>query len=173
MQRQPPSRNKSSSSKTLDALADELLSLPSNRTEQRGLEPLLRPVPLPPNESGIERLRTLVERRAWGDVLKMASTLLNGGGTSPAADGETSSQHATVYASLVTLPHNVTPPSPEVINTIPLSVRLETVEIMILQCHAWLTLRRYSELSDQVERWNFLTQNDATAQSPDWLPWSM
>lgn len=169
--RQPPPRNKSSSSKTLDALADDLLSQPSYRTEQLGLEPLLRPVPLPPNESGVERLRTLVERRAWGDVLKMATTLLNGGNS--AADGETSSQHATVYSSLVTLPYNSAPPSLDAINAIPLFIRLETVEVMILQCHAWLKLRRYSDLANEVERWNFLKQNDATAQSPEWLPWSM
>ncbi|KAL3911311.1 MAG: hypothetical protein SGILL_007327 [Bacillariaceae sp.] len=98
----------------------------------------------------------------------MATSLLT-------APTETSSQqqYATVYASLVTLPYNSAPPTPEEINSIPMQIRQETVEIMILQCHAWLKLRRYNDLAAEVERWNFLTQNDATATSPDWLPWSI
>jgi hypothetical protein len=69
------SRSTSSSSssftnKTLDALADEFLSQPSYRTEQLGLEPLRKPNPLPSHGTELDRLRTLVERRAWGDVLR-------------------------------------------------------------------------------------------------------
>ncbi|OEU20345.1 hypothetical protein FRACYDRAFT_236419 [Fragilariopsis cylindrus CCMP1102] len=58
-------------------------------------------------------------------------------------------------------------------------VRLRTLverrawEIMILQCNAWLMLRRYTDLSKEIERWNFLTQNDTTAKSPEWIPWSI
>jgi hypothetical protein len=156
----PSSQNiarSNSSSMTLEALADELLSRPSYRTEQLGLDPILRPKPLPANEQGLDRLRTLVERRAWGDVLKMATTLLTSG----------SSQYSGVYASLL-----VASALPD-ISGVSLEVKRETVEIMILQCHAWLKLRRYVELVTEVERWNFWMQNDATAQSPDWLPWSM
>jgi tetratricopeptide (TPR) repeat protein len=95
----------------------------------------------------------------------MATSLLG-------AEMETS-PHATVYASLVTLPFDKAPPSAEVVESIPLSVRLETVEIMMVRCHALLKLRRYPDLAAEVERWNFLTQNDATARSPEWLPWSV
>jgi hypothetical protein len=160
----PPKQSKISSTgvsptKSLDALADSFLSEPSYRTEQLGLAPLLRPTPLP-REDGINRLRTLVERRAWGDVLKISTTMLN----SP------TDLHSAVYASLVTLPLN----APQVdTSTIPPQVRQETVEIMTLQCHAWLKLRRYADLVTEVERWNFLTFIDATAQSPEWLPWSL
>jgi hypothetical protein len=102
----------------------------------------------------------LVERRAWGDVLKVATAMFN----SP------TDPHADVYASLVTLPLNT--PQADVAS-VPLEIRLETVEIMALQCHAWLKLRRYGDLATEVERWNFVTLNDATAESPDWLPWSL
>jgi hypothetical protein len=123
------------------------------------LQPLLRPIPLPRGEEGIVRLRTLVERRAWGDVLKMAQTLLN----------TENSQYAAVYSSLLEVS---TIPSPDP-STITPDIGQETVEIMTLQCNAWLKLRRYTDLATEVERWNFLTQNDATAQSPLWVSWSM
>ena len=144
---------------SLDELADAFLSEPSYRTQQLGLSPLLRPPSLPRQE-GVARLRTLVERRAWGDVLKISTGMLN----SPKGP------HSDVYASLVTLPLN----APQVdTSSIPMEARLETVEIMTLQCHAWLKLRRYADLAAEVERWNFVTHNDAAAQSPDWLPWGL
>lgn len=148
-----------SPSKSLESLADSFLSEPSYRTEKLGLAAALRPVPLP-REDGIERLRTLVERRAWGDVLKISTAMLN----------TTNGQHADVYASLVMLPLNA--PHTDVSQVRP-EIRNETVEIMTLQCNAWLKLRRYSDLVTEVERWNFLAHNDATAQSPEWLPWSL
>jgi hypothetical protein len=146
-------------SPTLDALADAFLSERSYRTDQLDVAPLLRPVPLP-REEGIYRLRTLVERRAWGDVLKVCTSMLN----------SQKDLHADVYASLVTLPLN----APQVdASKMPPQIRQETVEIMTLQCHAWLKLRRYSDLATEVERWNFVAHNDATARSPEWLPWSI
>jgi hypothetical protein len=160
--RVPPQRSPStggSPATALDELADAFLSEPSYRTQQLGLSPLLRPPPLPRQE-GVARLRTLVERRAWGDVLKISTGMLN----SPKGP------HSDVYASLVTLPLN----APQVdTSSIPMEARLETVEIMTLQCHAWLKLRRYADLAAEVERWNFVTHNDAAAQSPDWLPWGL
>jgi hypothetical protein len=148
-----------SPSKSLDSLTDSFLSEPSYRTEQLKLPAFLRPSALPP-EQGLARMRTLVERRAWGDVLKVATSMLN----SP------TDPHADVYASLVSLPLNA--PQADVAS-VPLEVRLETVEIIALQCHAWLKLRRYSDLATEVEKWNFVTLYDATAESPDWLPWSL
>ena len=145
--------------KSLESLADAFLSENSYRTTQLGLPPILRPTPLP-REDGMYRLRTLVERRAWGDVLKIATSMLN----------DANDLHANVYASLVTPPQNETQVDA---STVPPHIRRETVEIMTLQCHAWLKLRRYVDLATEVERWNFLTHNDATAQSPDWLPWGM
>jgi hypothetical protein len=148
-----------SPTKSLDVLADAFLSEPSYRTNKLQLPPLLRPTPLP-HEDGIYRLRTLVDRRAWGDVLKISTTMLT----------SQKELHSVVYASLVTMPLN----APQVdTSTIPPQIREETVEIMTLQCHAWLKLRRYADLVAEVERWNFLTFNDATAQSPEWLSWSL
>jgi hypothetical protein len=148
-----------SPSRSLDSQTDSFLSEPSYRTEQLKLPSFLRPSPLPA-EQGIARIRTLVERRAWGDVLKVAASMLN----SP------TDPHTDVYASLVTLPLSATKAD---VTSVSLEVRLETVEIMALQCHAWLKLRRYSDLATEVERWNFVTLHDATADSPDWLPWSL
>jgi hypothetical protein len=147
-----------SPTQTLDALADTFLSEESYRTNQLGLEPILRPRPLPPGE-GIERLHTLVERRAWGDVLKLSGNILSSNGP-----------HADVYSSLLLLPTN----APRVdVNTLPTEIRQETVEVMTLQCNAWLKLRRYADMGKEIERWNFLTENDANATSPEWLPWSI
>lgn len=145
---------------TLDALADDLLSQPSYRTQELGLDPLLKPTPLPSNCQGLDRLRTLVERRAWGDVLQAATTLLISG----------TSHYSGVYASLLITSSGGAVPD---ISQVPLTIKQDTVEIMILQCQAWLKLRRYVDLVTEVERWNFWKGNDATAESPGWLPWSM
>ena len=149
-----------SPNKSLDALADQFLSKPSYRTETASLSPTLRPEPLSANQDDLSRLRTLVERRAWGDVLKVATGILNS-----AKDAR-----STVYASLVTLPLNA--PKVDAMSASE-GVRLETVEIMTLQCHAWLKLRRYADLVKEVERWNFVAHHDMGAESPDWLPWSI
>ena len=149
-----------SPNKSLDALADQFLSNSSYRTETASLSPILRPEPLSANQDDLSRLRTLVERRAWGDVLKVATGILNS-----AKDAR-----STVYASLVTLPLNA--PKVDAMSASE-EVRLETVEIMTLQCHAWLKLRRYADLVKEVERWNFVAHHDMGAESPDWLPWSI
>jgi hypothetical protein len=172
----------SPSSKSLDALADDFLS-------SKPPPILLSPNPLPRGEAGIVRLRTLVERRAWGDVLKLASTLLsNNGSTSTSSSSSSSSkcssssmsrQYSKVYASLLLREHeqeqhnNNDDNDNDNDNDVPPNIRQDTVEIMILQCNAWLMLRRYADLSKEVERWNFLTQNDTTAKSPEWIPWSI
>ena len=169
----------SPSSKSLDALADDFLS-------SKPPPILLSPNPLPRGEAGIVRLRTLVERRAWGDVLKLASTLLsnNGSNSSSSSSSKSSSssmsrQYSKVYASLLLREHeqeqhnNNDDNDNDNNNDVPPNIRQDTVEIMILQCNAWLMLRRYTDLSKEVERWNFLTQNDTTAKSPEWIPWSI
>jgi hypothetical protein len=147
-----------SPARTLDDQADAFLSAPSYRTNQLGLEPVLRPLPLPPGE-GIQRVRTLVERRAWGDVLKLSANILQSG-----------NPHADAYSSLLLLPTF----APRIdVETLPLPMKLETVEVMALYCHALLKLRRYADLEKEVATWNFLFQNDTNVFSPDWLPWSI
>ena len=161
----------SPSSKSLDALADDFLS-------SKPQPIILRPNPLPRGEVGIVRLRTLVERRAWGDVLKLASILLNNDGSTKKSKSSSSSkseQYSKVYASLLLDggQHDGVTVTESDNNGIPSNIRQETVEIMMLQCNAWLKLRRYGDLSKEVERWIFLKQNDVTAPSIEWLPWGI
>jgi hypothetical protein len=137
-------------------MADEFLSQASPRTEA-GLPPLLKPVPLPKGESGIARLRTLVVRRAWGDVMQVCSDMLRGP-TSP---------YTPLYASLVN--HDAL----EETQVPPQALREETIEILTSECHAWLHLRRYADLGREIDRWNFLSHNDSSATSPSWVPWSL
>ena len=147
-----------SPTKSLESLADQFLSAPSFRTENLGMPPLVRPTPLP-QEDAMNRLRTLVERRAWGDVLKVTTTML--------AEPD---PHSSVYSSLVEWPAANSKVEPSSFSP---QLQEETVEILSLRCHAILKLRRYSDLTSEVERWNFVTHNDATAESPAWLPWSL
>lgn len=149
-----PAVNKPPST-SLDDMADEFLSQSSARTEA-GLPPLLKPMPLPKNESGITRLRTLVVRRAWGDVLHVCNDMLRG----------TTSPYTLLYASLV---NNGMQDGEELHQTL----KEETIEILTLECNAWLQLRRYAELGREIDRWNFLSHNDSDAKPPSWVPWSL
>jgi len=166
----------SPSRKSFDVLADDFLSAKAPPVQ-------LRPSPLPRGETGIVRLRTLVERRAWGDVLKLASTLLNNNGSSsssktkPASSKSKKQQYSRVYASLLfrSSDQNEDGEAAEKdnANDVPDKTRRETVEIMMLQCNAWLKLRRYADLSKEVQQWKFLKQNDVNAPSIEWLPWGI
>ena len=152
-----PSHAATSPAQSLDDLVDVFLSGPSHRT-QRGLSPLLRPPPLI-NEDPLQCLRTLVERRAWGDVLQVTADLLRG------AD----SIYAPIYNSLL-LPGAGAPEQ-----NAPAQLKDETAEILALQCHAWLKLRRYTDLGQEVEKWNFLPYNENfnENEAPGWIPWSL
>eukprot|EP00545_Synedropsis_sp_CCMP1620_P000585 CAMPEP_0119003982 /NCGR_PEP_ID=MMETSP1176-20130426/879_1 /TAXON_ID=265551 /ORGANISM="Synedropsis recta cf, Strain CCMP1620" /LENGTH=535 /DNA_ID=CAMNT_0006955633 /DNA_START=13 /DNA_END=1620 /DNA_ORIENTATION=+ len=154
----PSTKPASPQKKSLDALADAFMAGPSYRLAELKLPPLLKPPPLPPQETGIARLRTLVERRAWGDVLQVSGDMLR----------SASSPHAAIYASLVENQHPEEPPSSE--DSV---LQQETVEILTLECHAWLKLRRYVDLGREVERWAFCRINDITAVHPKWVPWSL
>lgn len=144
-------------STSLDDMATEFLEQSSLRTV-RGLPPLVKPPPLPKEEQGIQRLRTLVHRRAWGDVLQVCGDMLRGP-TSP---------YTPIYASLVS---SESVPDNNVVD--PSTLKDEVIEILTLECHAWLSLRRFTELGREVDRWNFLTRNDSSAKSPSWIPWSL
>ena len=51
----------------------------------------------------------------------------------------------------------------------------ETAEIVALQCHAWLKLRRYTDLGQEIEKWNFVpfNENYDESQASRWVPWSL
>ena len=116
-------------------------------------------------------LRTLVERRAWGDVLQVATDLLTG----------PDSQYAPLYSSMLADHSNNNDNNNNNINNSVAtgeggseSIKDETAEIVALQCHAWLKLRRYTDLGNEIQRWNFLPYNDHDVDNPpSWVPWSL
>jgi len=165
--------------RTLDALADAFMSEKNYRTSTLKLPPLLTPLPLPSNQSGIDRIRTLVERRAWGDVLQVSFDMLRNAANHP--------QYASIYDTLVNdssmnKATNKPPPPPSTSLVVDKTMlQNEVVEIMSLECHAWLKLRRYTDLGREVECWSFLhpkNHNESSSKidsssPPTWVPWSL
>ncbi len=164
-----PTASANAPPKTLDELADEFLS-------SKPPPICLKPNPLPRGQVGIVRLRTLVERRAWGDVLKLATSLLydddksSGSPKKRAPPPPKHKDYCKVYQSLLFARDGTTL---ENVDEIPLETKEETVEIMVLRCNALLKLRRYIDLSKEVKQWKFLKQNDVKAPSIEWLPWGI
>jgi len=136
---------------SVDDMVDNFLAGVSARTEQ-GLPPVSYPEPLPSEMSDLERLKMLMDRRAWGDVSLVTERLLRG----------TSSHYAPIYDSL--LNNTAGLPTLE-------SQQQDLVWIMTVQCEAWVKTRRYTELALEIERWGFCHHNDNTA--PSWVPWSL
>lgn len=155
----PSVRPQSPVKKSLDSLADAFLSGPSYRLEQK-LAPLLVPPKLSLTDTGMVRLRTLVERRAWGDVLQVCGDMLR-----------KYAPHAPIYEQLLSQDDTATPTT--VAEDDETVLRQETMEILMLECHAWLKLRRYADLGREVDRWWFCFVNDSTAVAPPWVPWSL
>jgi len=156
---QNSNNNNNNTATTLDESADAFLSGPSYRTaagQQEGsttpVAPILKPSPLPDHETGLDRLHTLVERRAWGDVLQVTGETLR----------NASSPHASVYYSMLkkdnrdrnvddNLQNLASSSEPTIVETL----QNETVEILTLECHAWIKLRRYTDLAREVQHWSF------------------
>jgi len=148
-----PKNNKTKPSSSLEDMADDFLSQPSPRTES-GLDALLKPPLLPKEQEGMERLRTLVVRRAWGDVLSVCGQMLRG----------VESSYTLMYSLLIREVNE---------QDYKESVKEDVVEILTLECHAWLKLRRYNELGREVDKWNFVNQNHESSTTPCWVPWSL
>lgn len=150
----PPPKKQASS---LDEMADEFLS----QTSDSNPVPMLKPKPLPKEQEGIERLRTLVVRRAWGDVLSVCGQMLRGP-TSP---------YTQLYSCLISNEDTTEVDITEFTD----NQKLEVVEILTLECHAWLKLRRYNELGREVDKWRFLNTDGDSASNPtlSWVPWSL
>ena len=126
---------------SLDGMADSFLS--ADGTLQ---SPKLRPLPLPQTATEMDRVRALVVRRAWGDVLSIIHNLLRGA----------ASHYTPIYAALLQ-------GKTEAVDSLD-SLREDVVEIMLLQCHAWLKMRRYNELGHELRQWRFLEN------PPAWIP---
>lgn len=129
------------SNQSLDAMADAFLS--ADGTLQN---PKLRPLPLPATNTDMDRVRALVVRRAWGDVLSIIHNLLRGA----------SSHYVPIYMKLLHA-------KPEPIDSLDF-LRNDVVELMLLQCHAWLKMRRYNEIGHELRQWKFLDD------PPAWIP---
>jgi len=162
----------SAAATTLDDLADEFMSM--------GDGGVLRPPPLPKGSDagdgtggGVERLRVLVSRRAWGDVVALTSQLLRG----------PSSHYAPIYSNLIHQ-HQQT----NLLNLPTLdSQQTELVEILTVQCQALLKMRRYADLKREVQQWTFChfcrdgNENGGNNSDnspppptcPSWVPWSL
>lgn len=158
----------SPAAKTLDDLADAFLSGPSPRTVERGLPPILAPDPLPAEVSDLERLKILVQRRAWSDVLLYSNQLRTG----------SSSHYAPLYDALVGHTNNKSAAE----------LALEThqqdlVYILTVHVSALVKLGSFKELAQEMERWSFChhRQNSqekdgsaiAATPTPTWIPWSL
>ena len=46
----------------------------------------------------------------------------------------------------------------------------DTSELLTLECHAWLKLRRHSEVGREVDRWDFIVDS---SNAPNWIPASL
>lgn len=140
-------------SMNLDDMADNFLSGASPRTA-KGLQPLLQAEPLATDLSDLERLKCLVKRRSWGDACLLTEKLLRG----------QSSHYAPIYNALLNNSFDQQLPILE-------TQQEEMVQIMMIQCEAWIKLNRYSELGLEIERWSFCHHNDNAA--PSWIPWRL
>ena len=141
--------------------ADDFLTAPSTplapgEEAQTTTDPtkLLRPLPLPHAYTDVERVRVLVERRAWGDVLSMTSSLLRGH----------SSHYAPLYTALLQSSSSSQQLSLD-------SHRDDLIELLMLQAHAWLKMRRYADLGTELSKWTFCYHH--TDSPPAWIPWSL
>jgi len=150
----------SPAAKTLDDLADDFLSGPSHRTLQLGLPPLTAPARLPATTPDLDRLKLLVQRRAWRDVVTLAQNLTTG----------PSSHYAPLYEALLRM--GVAGGSPAAAAVLALEThQRDLVLILQLYLHALVKLGDYRALVLEVERWSFCHHNDNTA--PEWIPWSL
>jgi tetratricopeptide (TPR) repeat protein len=178
--------------KTLDELTDLFLTGPFETTDPINAAAsataitkiMLRPEPLP-NVPDLERLRVLVERRAWADVLQVANLLLQPNNAASSSTSKSNSPYATLYTALIHNPTSLTTGGQSLD-----SHQTDLVEILTLQCHAWIKLKKYMELGLQIDRWSFChhltggggngkggnggaSKSSASTAGPTWIPWSL
>jgi tetratricopeptide (TPR) repeat protein len=168
----PPAPKVPFKPKTLDELTDIFLTGPTPDPDTAAdtaatTKIMLRPTPLP-NVPDLERLRILVERRAWADVLQVAAQLLQ-------PNASSNSPYAPLYTALIHNPTSLTSGGQSLD-----SHQAELVEILTLQCHAWIKLKKYMELGLQIDRWSFCHHltgggngGKSTTAGPTWIPWSL
>ena len=125
--------------------------------------PILHPPPLPRNETGVQRARTLAGRRAWVDVLAVTGDLLHGR-TSPHGrwyrilSGEEPSGAGGGDSSGKT---KTTQDGEEQ------EQQSETNELLRLRLAAYLRLRKTVDLAREVERLNLLDDDNDDGEDED------
>lgn len=176
----------SSSAATLDDLADAFLSGPSPRTVERGLPPILIPDPLPADVTDLDRLKLLVQRRAWTDALRCSKQLMTG----------STSHYAPLYESLMghaqrrnNSNNNSTSHQLQTVAELALEThQQDLIDILTMHVTALVKLQHFRELSQAVEHWTFchhrcggggggdnktnLDSASTTSTPPSWIPWS-
>ena len=158
----PPTLSHQNQHMNADEMADAFLS--GVTTSDSEHMPMLRPLPLPETQTELERTRILVERRAWGDVLSMTASLLK----------SASSHYAAIYGVFLNKAGGKSKVPASLLNSQQIQ---EFTEILILQGHAWIQMRRYKELGTEVQEWSHCHYNTTNNRSEDreeaasWIPW--
>ena len=132
---------------SLDNESDIFLSRYSN---------VLRPAPLLDDERGIIRVRSLMSRRAYLDVIRITSELLQTA-TSP---------YASFHSDLLHMDLNSQKHKQS--NLTIARLEQETAEIISLRFIAMLKLKRYSDLGREVDRLNLLDE-----YTLPWVPFGL
>lgn len=152
----PPSSavSQSSSNNSNEHEVDSFLSKPSHRTQisdEPGQLPLLKPKPLPKNLEPMQKLRQLVQRRAWLDVIHLGLELLT----------NSTSKYAPYYSQLI---HGEESTS----TTQDSSIIQEVIQIISWRLRAMTYLRRFTDLKMEVIRTRLVPSHKDTL--PTWIP---
>jgi len=122
----------------------------------------LRPSPLSASQSKLEKVKTLAQSRAWGDVLRMTQEVLHGAvgdDDESTSSGIGKSPYARCYAELLAVaegtksahPRTSTGDAPDTKELNMERIKRETSEFIALRLVGLLKLRRYVDLGREVE----------------------
>ena len=160
-----PATRSTGHSAALEAAADRFLSVSASSPDQRRL---VHPPPLPRDESGLDRVRTLAARRAWVDVLAVSADLLN----LPAGpyarwhrelcqevegEGQEQEQEQEQEQDQQEQEQDQQEQEQEAREV---QAQAGTCELLRLRLSALLRLRRHADLAKEVERLNLLDGYD-------------
>lgn len=136
---------------------------------------VVRPPVLLSSEHGVQRIKHLVSRRAWGDVMHLTTEYLN----------SSSKPYQPFYSQLLLSKNiniqntNATIKSDTTTSSDPLLQRLqtETSQLVAFKMHSMLKLRRYADLAREAERLNLIPPMDGSATGqyplPRWVPYGL
>ncbi|GFH59696.1 hypothetical protein CTEN210_16172 [Chaetoceros tenuissimus] len=152
----PSSSSQTSSNNSNEHEVDSFLSKPSHRTQisdEPGQLPLLKPKPLPKNLEPMQKLKQLVQRRAWLDVIHLGLELLT----------NSTSKYAPYYSQLIHGEESSTTQDPHIIQ--------DVIQIISWRLRAMTYLRRFTDLKMEVIRTRLVPSHKDTL--PTWIPTSL